>query len=88
MKKEKIQLTLNTGVSKEVLLQGTSHPLKVIKYLLFLVSGFRKTSATYIYCMIFYCDSRRKVGKVKICHYCMMQLLRVGLSKILPSHTL
>ncbi|TVU46604.1 hypothetical protein EJB05_06149, partial [Eragrostis curvula] len=27
-KKEKIQLTVNTGVSKEVLLQGTSHPLK------------------------------------------------------------
>jgi hypothetical protein len=35
MKKEKIQLTVNSGVSKEVLLQGTSHPLKVIKYLLF-----------------------------------------------------
>uniref|UniRef100_A0A0D9VV52 VWFA domain-containing protein n=1 Tax=Leersia perrieri TaxID=77586 RepID=A0A0D9VV52_9ORYZ len=29
MKKEKIQLTLNSGVSKEVLLKGTSHPLKV-----------------------------------------------------------
>ncbi|KAK3146990.1 hypothetical protein QOZ80_3BG0276300 [Eleusine coracana subsp. coracana] len=28
MKKEKIQFTLTTGVSKEVLLQGTSHPLK------------------------------------------------------------
>nr|CAB3500542.1 unnamed protein product [Digitaria exilis] len=28
MKKEKIQLTVNTGVSKEVILQGTSHPLK------------------------------------------------------------
>ncbi|KAL6878213.1 hypothetical protein ACP4OV_012383 [Aristida adscensionis] len=28
MKKEKIQLTVNSGVSKEVLLQGTSHPLK------------------------------------------------------------
>uniref|UniRef100_M8BCQ5 Uncharacterized protein n=1 Tax=Aegilops tauschii TaxID=37682 RepID=M8BCQ5_AEGTA len=27
-KKEKIQLTVNSGVSKEVLLQGTSHPLK------------------------------------------------------------
>ena len=30
MKKEKIQLTVNSGFSKEVLLQGTSHPLKVI----------------------------------------------------------
>jgi hypothetical protein len=29
-KKEKIQLIVNSGVSKEVLLQGTSHPLKVI----------------------------------------------------------
>ncbi|PAN49230.1 hypothetical protein PAHAL_9G435000 [Panicum hallii] len=28
MKKEKIQLTVNSGVSKEVILQGTSHPLK------------------------------------------------------------
>ncbi|CAL5085586.1 unnamed protein product [Urochloa decumbens] len=28
MKKEKIQLTVNSGFSKEVLLQGTSHPLK------------------------------------------------------------
>ncbi|XP_062215389.1 uncharacterized protein LOC133915962 [Phragmites australis] len=28
MKKEKIQLTVNSGLSKEVLLQGTSHPLK------------------------------------------------------------
>uniref|UniRef100_J3LPN1 VWFA domain-containing protein n=1 Tax=Oryza brachyantha TaxID=4533 RepID=J3LPN1_ORYBR len=28
MKKEKIQLTLNSGVSKEVLLKGSSHPLK------------------------------------------------------------
>ncbi|KAL6648010.1 hypothetical protein ACP70R_012234 [Stipagrostis hirtigluma subsp. patula] len=28
MKKEKIQLTVNSGVSKEVLLQGASHPLK------------------------------------------------------------
>nr|XP_034571989.1 inter alpha-trypsin inhibitor, heavy chain 4 isoform X2 [Setaria viridis] len=28
MKKEKIQLTINCGVSKEVILQGTSHPLK------------------------------------------------------------
>jgi len=37
MKKEKIQLTVNSGVSKEVLLQGTSHPLKVIKYLLLLL---------------------------------------------------
>lgn len=37
MKKEKIQLTVNTGVSKEVILQGTSHPLKVIKYLLLLL---------------------------------------------------
>ncbi|KQK21328.1 hypothetical protein BRADI_1g60207v3 [Brachypodium distachyon] len=27
-KREKIQLTVNSGVSKEVLLQGTSHPLK------------------------------------------------------------
>lgn len=36
MKKEKIQLTINCGVSKEVILQGTSHPLKVIKYLLLL----------------------------------------------------
>jgi hypothetical protein len=38
MKKEKIQLTLNTGVNKEILLQGTSHPLKVIKYLLLFLS--------------------------------------------------
>jgi hypothetical protein len=30
MKREKIQLTVNSGFSKEVLLQGTSHPLKVI----------------------------------------------------------
>ncbi|KAG8079750.1 hypothetical protein GUJ93_ZPchr0007g3428 [Zizania palustris] len=28
MKREKIQLTINSGFSKEVLLQGTSHPLK------------------------------------------------------------
>jgi len=28
MKKEKIQLIVNSGVSKEILLQGTSHPLK------------------------------------------------------------
>lgn len=28
MKREKIQLTVNSGFSKEVLLQGTSHPLK------------------------------------------------------------
>ncbi|KAG8063075.1 hypothetical protein GUJ93_ZPchr0003g17268 [Zizania palustris] len=28
MKREKIELTVNTGVSKEVLLQGSSHPLK------------------------------------------------------------
>jgi hypothetical protein len=28
----KIQLTVNTGFSKEVLLQGTSHPLKVTKF--------------------------------------------------------
>ncbi|KAK3127685.1 hypothetical protein QOZ80_7AG0576960 [Eleusine coracana subsp. coracana] len=28
MKKEKIQLTVNSGFSKEVLLEGTSHPLK------------------------------------------------------------
>uniref|UniRef100_A0A0E0KEX1 VWFA domain-containing protein n=1 Tax=Oryza punctata TaxID=4537 RepID=A0A0E0KEX1_ORYPU len=28
MKKEKIQLTLNSGVSKEVFLKGSSHPLK------------------------------------------------------------
>ncbi|KAJ1296761.1 hypothetical protein BS78_01G327000 [Paspalum vaginatum] len=28
MKREKIQLTVNSGVSKEVLLQGASHPLK------------------------------------------------------------
>jgi hypothetical protein len=43
MKKEKIQLTLNTGVNKEILLQGTSHPLKVIKYLLlFLLVLFEK----------------------------------------------
>ena len=31
-KKEKIQLTVNSGVSKEVLLRGTSHPLKVINF--------------------------------------------------------
>lgn len=37
MKREKIQLTVNTGMTKEVILQGTSHPLKVIKYLLLLV---------------------------------------------------
>jgi hypothetical protein len=37
MKKEKIQLIVNSGVSKEILLQGTSHPLKVLKYLLFLL---------------------------------------------------
>jgi hypothetical protein len=30
MKREKVQLTANTGFSKEVFLQGTSHPLKVI----------------------------------------------------------
>jgi hypothetical protein len=30
MKREKIQLTVNSGFSKEVLLQGTSHPLKVV----------------------------------------------------------
>jgi hypothetical protein len=35
MKKEKIQLIVNSGVSKEILLQGTSHPLKVLKYLFF-----------------------------------------------------
>jgi hypothetical protein len=29
MKKEKIQLTVNSDFSKEVLFQGTSHPLKV-----------------------------------------------------------
>jgi hypothetical protein len=28
MKREKIQMTVNSGFSKEVLLQGTSHPLK------------------------------------------------------------
>ncbi|CAL4923096.1 unnamed protein product [Urochloa decumbens] len=28
MKKEKIQLTVNSGMGKEVILQGTSHPLK------------------------------------------------------------
>ncbi|XP_039832733.1 uncharacterized protein LOC120693379 isoform X2 [Panicum virgatum] len=28
MKKEKIQLTVNSGVTKEIILQGTSHPLK------------------------------------------------------------
>lgn len=34
MKKEKIQLTLNSGVSNEIVLKGSSHPLKVIKCLL------------------------------------------------------
>jgi hypothetical protein len=36
MKREKIQLTVDSGFSKEVLLQGTSHPLKVINYNLLL----------------------------------------------------
>jgi hypothetical protein len=62
MKKEKIQLTVNSGVSKEVVLQGTSHPLKVIKYLL-LFSGTRKTSVTYNYSTTSYCNFQEKSRK-------------------------
>jgi hypothetical protein len=50
MKKEKIQLTVN------------SHPLKVIKYLL-LFSGTRKTSVTYNYSTASYCNFQEKSRK-------------------------
>ena len=87
MKKEKIQLTVNSGVSKEVILQGTSHPLKVIKYLL-LFADTRRTSATYNYRMTSYCNFRKKAGRVRNCLSCMKLLLRIGQPKILPSHIL
>lgn len=88
MKKEKIQLTVNSGMSKEVILQGTSHPLKVIKYLLLLLVLLGKPVQTYHYQWTSYCDFRKKAGKVRNCLSCMKLLSRIGQPKILPLHIL
>jgi len=58
MKREKIQLTVNRGFNKEVLLQGTSHPLKVVVFNFFIYTVLMyiwdiKTSS-YVHYSVFF----------------------------------
>lgn len=85
MKREKIQLTVNSGFSKEVLLQGTSHPLKVINCNFFI--------NTVLMCLginslkLFNFCFRKRPGKVINCLSCMKLSLRIGQAKISIFHT-
>ena len=92
MKREKIQLTVNSGFSKEVLLQGTSHPLKVVVFNSFIYTVLMciwdiKTSSYVHYSVFFYFYFRKKVGMVINCLSCMKLLLRIGQAKISTSLT-